>query len=374
MKFEILKDNFKKAATICERITRKTISLPVLQNVLLKTSGNFLELTTTNLEMSITWWVLAKINKQGSLLVPATFLANVLNLTISEKIEAQEENKNLVLVSEGQEVQIQGQLTEEFPIIPKMEKEYIWQVDGVRIADGLGQVVEEAAFSSIRPEISGVYFSFQKNKLKTVATDSFRLAEKTFFLGKQSEKDLSFIVPQQTCRELVAVLSQEKGNLEISANANQVVFDITGERPNEIKCRIQSRLIDGEYPKYQDILPKQHTARIQLNKEAFVNQLKKAGLFSGKVFDVKLEALVKEGRLKFFSQNVDIGKNESFLACKIEGQGQEVVFNYKFLLDGLNNIKGSEVFLELNGPDGPGVLRPVGDDTYFYILMPIKPH
>ncbi len=95
MKFEILKDNFKKAAVICERITRKTVSLPVLQNVLLKTSGSFLELTTTNLEMSITWWVLAKINEQGSLLVPATFLANVLNLTVSEKIEAQEENKNL---------------------------------------------------------------------------------------------------------------------------------------------------------------------------------------------------------------------------------------------------------------------------------------
>lgn len=374
MKFEILKDNFKKAASVCERITRKTISLPVLQNVLLKTSGSFLELTTTNLEISITWWVLAKINKQGSLLVPATFLANVLNLTVSEKIEAQEENKNLVLVSEGQEVQIQGQLPEEFPIIPKMEKEYIWQVDGARIADGLGQVVEEAAFSSVRPEISGVYFSFQKNKLKAVATDSFRLAEKIIFLEKAGEKDLSFIIPQQTCRELIAVLSQERGNLEISANANQAVFDITGERPNEIKCRIQSRLIDGEYPKYQDILPKQHTARIQLNKEAFANQLKKAGLFSGKVFDVKLEALVKEGRLKFFSQNVDIGKNESFLACKIEGQIQEVVFNYKFLLDGLNNIKGSEVFLELNGPDGPGVLRPVGDDTYFYILMPIKPH
>ncbi len=374
MKFEILKDNFKKAASVCERITRKTISLPVLQNVLLKTSGSFLELTTTNLEMSITWWVLAKINKQGSLLVPATFLANVLNLTVSEKIEAQEENKNLVLVSESQEVQIQGQLTEEFPIIPKMEKEYIWQVDGLKLADGLGQVVEEAAFSSVRPEISGVYFYFQKNKLKVVATDSFRLAEKTIFLEKPGEKDLAFIAPQQTCRELIAILSQEKGNLEISANVNQVVFEIMGERPNEIKCRIQSRLIDGEYPKYQDILPKQYTAKIQLNKETLANQLKKAGLFSGKILDVTLTALNKESRLKVFSQSVDIGKNESYLPCKIEGQEQAVVFNYKFLLDGLNNIKGSEVFLELNGPDGPGVLRPVGDDSYFYILMPIKPH
>jgi len=374
MKFEILKENFKKAANICERITRKTISLPVLQNVLLKTSGNFLELTTTNLEMSITWWILAKINKQGSLLVPATFLSNVLNLTVSEKVEIGEENKNLVLISENQEMQIQGQLPEEFPIIPKMEKEYAWQVDGIKLADGLAQVVEQAAFSSVRPEISGVYFSFQKNKLKIVATDSFRLAEKTVFLDKAGEKDLSFIVPQQTCRELIAVLSQEKGGLEISANINQVSFEIAGERPNEIKCRIQSRLIDGEYPKYQDILPKQYTTKAQLAKETFVNQLKKAGLFSGKILDVKITPQVKEGRLRFFSQNVDIGKSDSFLACKIEGKEQEVVFNYKFLLDGLNNVKGSEVFLELNGADGPGVLRPVGDDSYFYILMPIKPH
>jgi len=372
MKFEVLKENFKKAITTCERITRKTVSLQVLQNVLIKTSGNFLEMITTNLELSIQWSVLAKISKQGSLLLPATFLSNILNLTKSDKIQAQEENNNLVLVSDNQEMQIQCQNSEDFPIIPKMEKQYIWHIDAEKLSGGISCVVEQAAFSSIRPELSGVLFSFQKNKLTLVATDSFRLSEKTIFLEKQNDKDFSFICPQQTCRELVAILSQEKGSVEISANINQVCFEIETSQTEQIRCSLQSRLIAGEYPRYQDIIPKQYVAKIQANKEELVSQLKKAGLFAGKSLDVKLTVYLKEGRLKVFSQSSDIGKNESFMACKIEGKDQESVFNYKFLLDGINNIKSSEVSLEMNGSDGPACLKPIGDDSYFYILMPIK--
>jgi len=372
MKFEILKENIKKAVAICERITRKTAALPVLQNILIKTNGNFLELTTTNLELSVQWKILAKITKQGALLLPATFLSNVLGFINSDKIQAQEENKNLVLISDNQEMQIQGQDPEEFPLIPKMEKEFVWQVSGVKLMEGLSQVVEQAAFSSIRPEISGVFFVFQKNKLKIVATDSFRLSEKTIFLEKAGEKDFSFICPQQTCRELIAILSQEKSSLEISANNNQICFEISGAQPEQAKCLMQSRLIAGEYPKYQDIIPKQYIVKIQANKEDLISQLKKAGLFAGKSLDVSLNVFVKEGRIKFFSQSADIGKNESYLACKAEGEDQESVFNYKFLLDGLNNARGSEVSLEMNSSDGPACLRPIGDDSYFYILMPIK--
>ena len=372
MKFEILKENFKKALAVCERITRKTIALPVLQNVLIKTNGNFLELTTTNLELSIQWKILVKISKQGALLLPATFLSNILSLTNSEKIQAQEENKNLVLVCDNQEMQIQGQNPEEFPIIPKMEKEFVWQVNGIKLMEGLSQVVEQAAFSSIRPELSGVLFSFQKNKLKIVATDSFRLSEKTIFLEKNGEKDFSFICPQQTCRELLAILSQEKGGIEISANINQVCFETAESQVEQMKFFIQSRLIAGEYPRYQDIIPKQYIAKIQAPKEDLVGQIKKAGLFAGKSLDVRLSVFLKEGRVRFFSQSADIGKNESFMPCKIEGADQESVFNYKFLLDGLNNIKSSEVSFEMNGSDGPACLKPIGDDSYFYILMPIK--
>ncbi|MDD5433401.1 MAG: DNA polymerase III subunit beta, partial [Candidatus Pacebacteria bacterium] len=282
------------------------------------------------------------------------------------------ENRNLVLISQNQEMQIQCQDPEEFPVVPKMEKEFFWQINGMKLSDGLMQVVEQAAFSSVRPEISGVLFSFQKNKLKLAATDSFRLAEKTIFLEKPGEKDFSFICPQQTCRELVAVLGQEKGLVEISASVNQVIFEFTGERPEQIKCKIQSRVIEGEYPKYQEIIPKQYLSRVEINKEEVSNQLKKAGLFAGKVFDVKLSTLLKEGRMKFFSQSADIGRNESYLPCKIEGEAQEAVFNYKFLLDGLNNIKSHEVFCGFNGETGPACLKPIGDDSYFYIVMPIR--
>jgi len=375
MELEIFKDNFQKAINVCERITKKAVSLPILQNVLLKTNNSFLEITTTNLEVNIVWNVLAKINQKGSLLINASFLNNILNLTTSEKVIIKQENGNLVLLSDGQETQIQGQPVEEFPVITNIEKEYKWQMDSLVLADGLARVAPIAAFSSVRPEIAGVYFSFQKNKLKLVATDSFRLAEKTILLNstKQSDfQDACFIVPQYTCQELIGILNQEKGVVEIATDLHQVLFEIKGERYNELKCCVQGRLINGEYPKYEEILPQSYKTRVRLNKDVFTNRLKGAGLFSSKIFDVKIDVLTKEGKIKLFSQNASVGRNEYIWDCVAEGQNESVVFNYKFLLDGLNNIKSPDVFFELNGFDGPGVLRPDGDNSYFYVLMPIK--
>jgi DNA polymerase-3 subunit beta len=372
MKLEILKENLKKAITICEKITKKTTSLPVLQNVLLKTEGNFLELTTTNLETTVKWWILAKIEKEGKVVVPATFLANLISLIPAPKIQLSEENKNLILTTETQKTQIQGQDPEEFPIIPKIEKEILYQVSIEKLARGLNQVVDIPSPSQVRPEISGIYFSFKKDKLKIVGTDSFRLGEKTLELESQPQKDGSFILPQEAGRELLNILTQQQGKVNIYFNPNQVLFEFLIEETSHPQINLLSRLIEGEYPNYQEIIPKKYTTKIQIDKELFQNQIKEAGLFSGKILEVKLTPLPKENKIKIFSQSPDTGQNESYLPAKIEGEKIEVSFNYRFLLDGLNSIKSSEVIFELSGEEGPGVLRPVGDLSYIYILMPIK--
>ena len=372
MKLEILKQNLKEAINSCERITRKSTSLPILQNVLLEAKGNFLELTTTNLENTIKWWILAKIEKEGKALVPATFLANLVNLITSKKIDIKEEQKNLILVTENQKVRIQGQDIEEFPIIPKIEKENPYQVSSLKLSQGLSQVVDIPSSSQIRPEISGIYFSFKKNKLKIVGTDSFRLGEKTIELAEETKKDGSFILPQEAGRELIDILSRREGKFYGYLNPNQVLFEFLTEGTSQPQVNLLSRIIEGEYPNYQEIIPKKYTTKIQLDKEAFQNQIKEAGLFSGKILEVKLQPLPKERKIKILSQSPETGRNESFLTCKIEGEELEVAFNYRFLLDGLNNIKSSEVIFELSGEEGPGVLRPVGDQSYLYILMPIK--
>jgi DNA polymerase-3 subunit beta len=327
MEIEILTENLKRALNFCERITRKTSNLPILQNVLLKTVGNFLELTTTNLETTLRWWILAKILKEGKITIPATFFSNLVNLINTEKLHLKEENKNLLLETENKNIQIQGQDPEEFPIIPKIEKETCYQIPNDKLYEGLQQVVDIPSSSQIRPEISGVYFSFKKQKLKIVATDSFRLGEKTINLENEIKKEGAFILTQEAGRELMNILSIKKeGKVSCYPNPNQVLFEFLMEETSHPQINLMSRLIEGEYPNYQEIIPKKSTTKIQVDKESFINQIKEAGLFSGKILEVKLTPLTKENKIKIFAQSPEAGKSETYLSAKIEGE------NLKFLL------------------------------------------
>ena len=373
MEVEILTANLNKALSYCERLTKKTSNLPILQNVLIEAEGNFLKLTTTNLETTVRWWILAKVLKEGKVTVPANLITNLSSLIFSEKITLKEENQNLLLLTENKNVLIQGQSVEEYPIIPKVEKEIPYKLPIGKLIEGLQQVIDIPSPSQIRPEISGVYFSIKKQKLKIVATDSFRLGEKIIDLKEEVKKESNFILTQEAARELLNILSYKKeGEIICYPNPNQVLFELLMEETSHPQINLMSRLIEGEYPKYQEIIPKKSTVKIQIEKEGLANQIKEAGLFSGKILEVKLTPQVKEGKLKIFSQSPDIGRSETYLPAQIEGEELEVSFNYKFLLDGLNSIKSSEVILELSGEEGPALLRPVGDESYIYILMPIK--
>jgi len=205
-----------------------------------------------------------------------------------------------------------------------------------------------------------------------VSTDSFRLAEKSVILKTKSKKDISFIAPQDAIRELMNILGQEDGNTIIYFSQNQILFESEKKEVSHPYVQILSRLIEGEYPNYQEIIPKKYKTQVIVKKDEFENQLKQAGLFSGKISEVKLTVDVKKKKIKIYSESPEIGKNESYMSAKIKGEDMNVSFNYKFLISGLQNIKSSEVILELNGDNGPGVLKPVGDENYIYISMPIK--
>ena len=372
MKIEILKNNLKNGLEVVEKIAKKNLTLPALSNVLLSCESNFLRLDTTNLETSISWWVLAKIEEQGKIAIPATFFSSLVNLLKEEKIQLRSQDKNLILETKNQTTQIQGIDPEEFPIIPKIEKEEIIKISNKKLLEILSQIIDIPSISQIRPEISGIYFSFKKDLLKVVGTDSFRLAEKTIILKGEIKKEVSFILPQDAVRELINILSQEDGYTIIYFSSNQILFENIDEETSHSRVQVLSRLIEGEYPKYQEIIPKKYKTQIIVKKDDFQNQLKQAGLFGGKISEVKLVIKPKSDQLKIYSESPEVGKNESYLPIKIKGEPIEVSFNYRFLISGLQNIKSSEVIFELNGEDGPGVLKPVGDESYIYVSMPIK--
>jgi len=376
MKLIILQEKLKEGIGIIERVSVKSLTLSILNNVLLKTEKNFLNLVTTDLETGIKWWSLAKVEKEGALTVPTKVLSSFVNFLPNKQITL--ELKDLVLDIEcgNYQTKIKGQSADEFPIIPQITEGESISVNSQSFCQSLNTIVDIPVPSTAKPEISGIYFAFQKNFIKMTATDSFRLAEKTFFLEGQASSSLSkectFILPQKAAREIVNIFGGKEGELRIYFSPNQVLFELPMVETPHPQIQLVSRLIEGEYPNYEAIIPKKSETQVSFQRNEFLNQIKSASLFSGKINEVKLKIDPKKERVELFSQNPDLGEYHSYLPGRIKGKELEISFNHRFLADGLLNIKSPEVVFELTGPEGPAVLKPAGDQTYLYVAMPIK--
>ena len=291
----------------------------------------------------------------------------------NEKIDLESENNKLFIQCKNYKTNIKGISADEFPIIPKITTEEFILIDNLSFCKSLGQIVDIPVISTIRPEISGIYFSFQKNLIQIAATDSFRLGEKKIFLKNNDLKNnYSFILPQKAAKEIINIFKDKEGEIKIYFSSNQIMFEFQMTETKHPQIQLISRLIEGEYPNYQEIIPKKYSTQIILDKNEFLNQIKSASLFTGKASEVKIKTNIQKENIEIFSQNQDLGEYQSTVPAKIKGEEVQVTFNYKFLLDGILNIKSSEVILELNEDSGPGVLKPVGDQSYIYVVMPIK--
>ena len=376
MKVVILKENLNKGLRIVEKASGKNLTLPVLNNVLISAEKNFLNLTTTDLELGIKYCALAKIEKEGQITVPTKILSNFVNFLPEEKISLEVKNQTIHIVSKNYKTQIKGQPAEDFPIIPKLENKDFLELNSALFCEGLAQVVDFSVLSQARPELSGVYLNFQKDKLQLTATDGFRLAEKTLYFEKKSKQESSFILPQKTAREIIGVFSGKTGKLRVYFSPNQILFESFSQETSYSEIQVTSRLIEGEYPDYQEIIPKKYKIQLSFLKNELLNQIKAASVFSGKSNEVKIKVDPKSEGIEIISQNPEYGENKSFLPGKInhkESSDQmEVSFNYRFLIDGLLNIPSSKVLFELNGEEGPAMLKPEGDSSYIYVVMPIK--
>ncbi len=373
MKLEILKENLKTGILTVEKIVGKNLSLPILNNVLLFTEDSFLVFTSTDLETAIKLWVLTKVIKSGKLVVPAKFFSSVVSTLPNEKITLLQNGQNLHIECGVVKTQIQGFNPEEFPIIPEFKNSEYLEVDSAIFCQGISQVIDVPIASQSRPEISGVYFNFSKNNIKIAATDSFRLAEKNITLEKVVKRDYSFILPQRPARELINILEGKEGILKIYFSNNQVMFEFPLKEIDHPQIQITSRLIEGEYPNYTEIIPTKFKTNVVVKRDEFLNQIKAASLFSGKVNEVKISINAEKKEINIFAKSLDLGENQSSVLANIQGESVSISFNYKYLIDGLLNIKSSEVMFDVSREDGPCVLRPVGDISYLYVVMPIKP-
>lgn len=373
MKTTILKENLKEGLNIVSRIAQKNLTLPILGSVLLSCEKNFTCLKATDLEMGVKYWFLSKVEKEGQVACSLKVLQGLFDALPADKIVVRVDDKKLLLESEGFQAQLNTLDPEEFPIIPEPETKASFAIEIRQIIEGLSQVVDMTATSMIKPEISGVYFRFSDNILKMVATDSFRLAEKTVYLNKKVEQDVAFILPQRACREIINAFGDKSGDLWFYFSPNQLFLEMMMVETNHPKIQFSSRILEGEYPNYQEIIPSEFRFKIYLQKDEFLRHLKTASLFSNKISEVKIKIKPDKQEIELEGENPEVGHSNSVLQAKIEGKDKaEVSFNWRFLADGLGQIKSKELVFSLSKDDGPAVLQAQNEADYFYLLMPLR--
>jgi DNA polymerase-3 subunit beta len=372
MKIKILKMKLKEGLGIVNRLIIRRLPLPILENTLFETEKNFLKLISTNLESGIIWWGLSKIEEEGKVCINGRFLENIISAIQEETINLRKKDFDVLVENKGLYVKIKGVNPEEFPLIPSINKYEKIVLSSKELCQGLSKIFYIPSPSLGRPEIAGIYFLAEKNILKLVATDSFRLAEIKIPFKTSLNKVYSFILPQNAAREIVGIFGNKEGEINLYFSPNQVFFEYLMEEISHPEILYTSRLIEGEYPNYQEIIPKKFKTKVYLDKAIFLNQIKIASSFKGRMNEVKLKISPKEKRVEVFTQNPDVGEYQSQIDAEVEGEAMEISFNYRFLTDGISNLEGKKVEFSLSDGEGPAILKSSGIENYFYILMPIK--
>ncbi|MCR4260993.1 MAG: DNA polymerase III subunit beta [Candidatus Colwellbacteria bacterium] len=368
MKVIILKTNLKSGLDVVGRGVGTTTNLPVLGTVLFEARNNQIKLSTTNLELATTKIIFGKIIEEGEIAVSFSTLSGIVNNISSERINLEVKNTNLIIKTDNYEARIQGLDTKDFPIIPtiKDKKEHL-EIQGDLLRDALQKTTMAAEVSDLRPEIGGVLLAVEPSGAKIVGTDSFRLAEAALS-GNQIKNTFSagfmITIPLKAAQELSRIV-EDKENVQIYTDETQVLFQTES-------LSMVSRLVEGKFPDYKAIVPKDIESNVAVDREELIGGLKLASSFSGRNSEVTLRTKDKK-TLEIFSSDSSVGENRFLLPIKADGPDTEVIFNWQFLLDGVKAGQSKTVVLGLNGEERPAVIKSPEESGYFYILMPIKP-
>lgn len=376
MKIKILREKIKQAVNIAEKITGKDSSLAILGNIMLKAEDNRLSIIATNLETGIIWDLLAKTEAAGSAVLPAGIFSGLISSLPGSTLLIDKKNDTVSVVDGKTKSNLISLPPEEFPTLPVIDGGDYFTIRADIFCQALAQVAGFSGTSSVKPEINGVYMGINDDNIKIVATDSFRLGEKKILTAGKSElsKKYSIILPARAVREIVAVFSGIQKNVIIYLSDNQIMIDFSDDAGGDrSRIRFISRLIDGEFPDYQAIIPDSHSAQISFSKKEILFQLKPAQIFSGKNSEITMDVSVKDKIAKIASRAADFGGYEGEMELiAADGKDLSIIFNNRFLIDGLSALAADECFFGFSEDDGPALLRSKNEDDFIYIIMPIK--
>ncbi len=377
MKLTITQNNLISGLHTVERAVGKNATLPIIENILIKTEESGLRLSATNLEIGVTTWIPAKIEKEGEITVSAKrFVTYIQNLP-DKNIEIKTESKSLQVESKSGKADFITEESKDFPVIPEVKGEVKIDLPVNDVKKMLSQTMGATAVTETRPEISGAYWLIDmeeanKTVLHLVATDSYRLAEKKLHVAKlplTSGDNTNFIIPKNAATELERLLDTEEEHLSVYLDENQVAFKI-GK-----KISIVSRLIEGVFPNYKAIIPESYESRICLKTSDIRDAVNRISLFSSeKTQEVTVKMDPKSKKVHVNASSGETGSGNTEISTTGAEEGGEIEFNlnYRYLIDGLNWVDDEEIYVEAQDSAKPVVLKPKGNDDYLYLIMPLK--
>jgi DNA polymerase III subunit beta len=367
MRFIAIRSNIKEAIAAIERTTGENLNLPILKNVLVVVGSEGITLTTTNLDLAITYLAPGKVIEDGKTTVPLAIFSNLITNIQSDRLNFEKKGSALTIKTDNYNATIQGLPPEDFPITPKIKntKDYL-EIKSVFLKEAIQQTTVAAQLSDLRPELNTILLNFSIDNLKFAATDGFRLAEKTLaqnLFTTTHKEPFKLLIPLKTGQEVLR-MSKDDEMIRIFHDENQVLFKTE-------RAELISRLMEGNFPDYLPLIPQKFTTEATLDREEFLNAIKLAGVFGQKTNEVKVTIHPNKKTVEVSSADQALGDNTYLLPAKIKGASAEVFFNWRYLADPARVMKTEELFIGLQAESSPALLRPMGNGLYFYILKPI---
>lgn len=361
MKIECIQEKLIQAVGTVEKITGKNASLPVLSSIVLEASETGLLLKSTNLDMGIEVTIPARVEQTGSVAVSGSILSAFLSGVVGEKIKLELKDQNLKVSTSKSTTTIKALSVEDFPVIPRVEGDS-FDVDAKQFIKGLKSVWYAASTSGVKPELSSVYIYCEEGYVVFVATDSFRLAEKKIKI-KKSKDFGSILIPFKNVSEIVRILEKAEGDVKVTLSKNQLSCIYDG-------VYLVSRVVDGVFPDYRQIIPKEEKTTVTVLKQDLLQALKISNIFSDKFNQVHIK--VEEKLFEITTKNNDVGDTANAIDSVIEGESIEINFNHKYITDCFQSIETDSLSLAFNGSNRPVVIRSIPDTSFLYLVMPMN--
>ena len=366
MDLEVLTEQLYNVVRKSERVSGRNLTLPVLNCLLLEAKNNHILIKATNLDLGIEGRINCKVKKEGRAAIPTATLGNFLgNIQDSKTIHIKQDGDNLIIETQKNSSVIKTIPNDDFPNIPKIKPEVSFKIDPKNFINGLKSVFFSASSSSIKPELASVMVEHKNDILHFVATDSFRLAEKRVS-DKNIRDDFNpILLPFKNIPEIIRVLEEETGPVKVLLDKNQISFEI-GD------IYLFSRIIDGTFPDYKQLLPKEFKTEVVVLKQDFTNTLKLSLIFSDKFNKTTFRIKPKNKIFEIETKNPDIGENKTKVDASLTGDDIEINFNHRYITDCLASIGSDSLSLNLNEIGKPMVIKGVNDNSFTYLVMPMN--